>query len=75
MSVEKPVLTVRRDNIQHSAMLIKLSALQRPLLTQTAMGGKMMAIKPRKTSEPHIVSMSIKTFGVVGVEGRMCRIS
>ena len=40
----------------HSAMLIRLSALQMPLLTQTASGGKMMAMMPRKMSLPHIIA-------------------
>lgn len=41
--------------LQHRARLIRLSAEQRPRLTQTAMGGKMMARMPRKTSVPHIM--------------------
>jgi hypothetical protein len=36
-------------------ILIRESAEQIPLFTQTGRGGKMMAIKPRKMSEVHIV--------------------
>lgn len=36
-------------------MLITLSAEQIPRFTQTAIGGKMMAIKPRKMSLPHML--------------------
>jgi len=35
-------------------MLMRESAEQMPHLTQTAIGGKRMAIKPRKRSEEHI---------------------
>ena len=45
--------------VQHKAILIKLSALQMPLLTQTAMGGKRMARRPRKMSLPHISFASL----------------
>ena len=38
-----------------SAMLIRLSAEQMPLFTQTARGGNKMATRPRKMSLPHIV--------------------
>ena len=37
------------------AMLIKESALQRPRLIHTAMGGKRMAITPRKISPQDMV--------------------
>jgi len=40
---------------QHRRMLMRESAEQRPVLTQTARGGKRMAIKPRKMSEEHIL--------------------
>ena len=46
--------TLGEVNVQHRAILIKLSALHIPRLTQTASGGKRMAIKPRKMSLPHI---------------------
>lgn len=47
-------------------MLIRLSAEQRPLLTQTAMGGNKIAIRPRKMSLPHmVVGVAIESFGVV----------
>jgi len=36
-------------------ILMRESAEQMPHLTQTAIGGKRMAIKPRKRSEEHIV--------------------
>ena len=42
-------------DLQQRARLMRLSAEQRPRLTQTAMGGKMMARMPRKTSVPHMV--------------------
>jgi hypothetical protein len=38
-----------------SAMFMRLSAEQMPLLTQTASGGKMMATRPRKMSLPHML--------------------
>ena len=46
---------MRAFNVQHRAMLIRLSALQMPRLTQTAMGGKRMAMRPRKMSLPHML--------------------
>lgn len=45
-----------RYGLLHSAMLIRLSAEQMPLLTQTARGGKIMATRPRKMSLPHILN-------------------
>jgi len=36
-------------------MFMRLSAEQMPLLTQTASGGKRMAIRPRKMSLPHML--------------------
>lgn len=42
-------------DVQHSAKLMRLSAEHRPRLIQTAIGGKRMAINPRKMSDPHIV--------------------
>lgn len=50
------------EDLQHRARLIRLSAEQRPRLTQTAMGGKMMARMPRKTSVPHMVWMFYSFF-------------
>lgn len=38
-------------------MLIKLSAEQRPLFTQTASGGKIMAMRPRRMSLPHMLKV------------------
>lgn len=38
-------------------MLIRLSTEQRPLFTQTANGGKMMAMMPRQISEPHMIDL------------------
>jgi hypothetical protein len=38
-------------------MLMKLSALQRPRFTQTAIGGKKMAMMPRQMSLPHMISV------------------
>lgn len=49
-------------DLQHRARLIRLSAEQRPRLTQTAMGGKMMARMPRKTSVPHMMWMVYSCF-------------
>ena len=36
-------------------MLMMESAEQMPHLTQTAMGGKRMAMKPRKMSDEHMI--------------------
>ena len=36
-------------------MLMRLSALQIPRLTHTAMGGNKMAMSPRKMSLPHMI--------------------
>jgi len=52
------------QNIQQSARFMRLSAEHKPLLTQTAMGGKRTARRPRKMSEPHMAG------GVVG--GVLC---
>ena len=52
-------------DLQHRARLIRLSAEQRPRLTQTAMGGKMMARMPRKTSVLHMVWMFFSFFEVL----------
>ncbi len=38
----------------HRRMLMMESAEQMPHLTQTAIGGKRMAIRPRKMSDEHI---------------------
>jgi hypothetical protein len=38
----------------HRRMLMMESAEQMPHLTQTAMGGKRMAMRPRKMSDVHI---------------------
>lgn len=62
--------SVRVRDIQHSAMLIKLSALHNPRFTQTASGGKMIAIRPRQTSEPHIVSFVFSKGASLMQEGR-----
>jgi hypothetical protein len=35
---------------------MRLSALQMPRFTQTAIGGKRMAMRPRKMSLPHMLS-------------------
>ena len=43
-------------DVQHNAILIKLSTLHIPRLTQTAMGGKMMAKMPRQMSLPHMIA-------------------
>jgi hypothetical protein len=43
------------DDLLQSAMLIRLSAEQMPLLTHTASGGKRTAMSPRKMSLPHMV--------------------
>ena len=45
-------------------MLIKLSALQMPLLTQTARGGKRMASKPRKMSLPHMMLVGLSNIQI-----------
>lgn len=47
------------EDIQHKAMLIRLSAEHSPRLIHTAKGGKMMAMRPRQTSEPHMLSICI----------------
>ena len=52
---ERDNCVVGRGNVQHSAMLMRLSALHKPRFTHTASGGKRIAIRPRKTSEPHIL--------------------
>ena len=44
-------------DVQQSAILMTLSALQMPRFTQTAMGGKRMAMSPRKMSLPHMLSL------------------
>lgn len=45
--------------VQQRAMFMRESALQIPRFTQTAMGGKRMAMRPRKTSLPHMVGLSL----------------
>lgn len=46
-------------SVPQRRMLIMLSALQMPLFTQTAMGGKRMAMRPRKMSLPHMVVLVV----------------
>jgi len=48
------VLGVKELYVLHSAILIRLSTEHSPLFTQTAIGGKMMAMMPRQMSEPHM---------------------
>ena len=40
--------------VQQRARLMRLSTLHKPRLTQTAMGGKRTARRPRKMSLPHM---------------------
>ena len=47
--------SIAKYGLLQSAMLIRLSAEQMPLFTQTARGGKIMATRPRKMSLPHIL--------------------
>lgn len=63
-----------RKGVQQSAMLTRLSALQSPRLTQTAKGGKRMAIKPRKMSLPHILTLLKLCGGLLSGrrQGRQC---
>lgn len=46
-----------RVDLLQSAMFMRLSAEQIPLFTQTASGGKRMAMRPRKMSLPHILGV------------------
>lgn len=52
-----PCVLHKEQDLLQSAMLMRLSAEQMPLFTQTASGGKRTAIRPRKMSLPHIVGM------------------
>lgn len=48
----------------HRRMLITESAEQIPHLTQTARGGKRMAMRPRKISAEHISGVSDEVSGM-----------
>jgi len=58
----------------HRQMLMRESAEQIPHLTQTAIGGNMMAIKPRKRSEEHI-SMAGRGIAGKGIENGCSRLN
>ena len=53
----RSLVVVRLDiaDLLQSAIFMRLSAEQIPLFTQTASGGKRMAMRPRKMSLPHIL--------------------
>jgi len=53
----------------HRQMLMRESAEQMPDLTQTAIGGKRMATRPRKRSEEHILIVASSLIQGVELEG------